>query len=498
MRKIINIALVLALLAGLCVPAAAAGTAFTDVPQGQWYYTWVTKAAQAGWVNGVGGGRYSPNSHVTYSQFAVMLGNAIYPSDMAAQAKTGQWWEPACSVAAQHGLWADTDMQNRPAWNSVANKAIPREQMAQVMYNALVDVGAKLPSYEEYSEVALGIGDIIDTYHDDAVAVCYAMGLLSGNGNGYFNPHDPMTRAQAAVVLCRMYDAVQGTSSDLGKPTQPVETPNTIQVYDGGKMIALRCHVRNEVKDNPQCNCKFYFTIEPKEDYPSVIMPDDNNAVIEGTGDATFEKICFTAPGTYSFRIYEEEGMEHYRYDAREWEVTVTVTGTAGAPVGAVGGQYDVSAYDVPADTNKDGWITEAEVQAVLNQLRVEYPDGSEWGPNTRYPGLPNGAGMGSGTACQGFANMVSDRIFGTLPKYEVTMEDSRVGDYSYNKPANHASIILNDYGKDEFEGVVYPDSYTTVDGNSAGTVFWGMAKFYDEWPAGASGAHIWSRYPQK
>lgn len=45
MRKIINIVLVLTLLAGLCVPAAAAGTTFTDVPQGQWYYTWVTKAA---------------------------------------------------------------------------------------------------------------------------------------------------------------------------------------------------------------------------------------------------------------------------------------------------------------------------------------------------------------------------------------------------------------------------------------------------------------------
>lgn len=34
MRKIINIALALTLLAGLCVPAFAAGKTFTDVPAG--------------------------------------------------------------------------------------------------------------------------------------------------------------------------------------------------------------------------------------------------------------------------------------------------------------------------------------------------------------------------------------------------------------------------------------------------------------------------------
>lgn len=491
MRKIINIALVLALLAGLCIPAFAAGKTFTDVPAGNWAYSFVQRAADQGWVSGVGGGRYSPNSHVTYSQFAVMLGNAIYPSDMAAQAKTGQWWEPACSVAAQHGLWADTDMQNRPAWNSVANKAIPREQMAQVMYNALVDVGAKLPSYEEYSEVALGIGDIIDTYHDDAVAVCYAMGLLSGNGNGYFNPHDPMTRAQAAVVLCRMYDAVRGTSSDLGKPTQPVETPNTIQVYDGGKMIALRCHVRNEVKDNPQCNCKFYFTIEPKEEYSGVLMPDDDTAVIEGTGDATFEKICFTAPGTYSFRIYEEEGMEHYRYDAREWELTVTVTGTAGAPAGALGGQYDTSVYTVPADANKDGWLTEDEVAAVIAQIQEEYPVGTPWGEDKFYrgSGWPNG-----GYACAAFAQMASDRIFGDLPTRVLRdVYSIRIGDVTKSTTPHWAMVRkLWWYDEDPAQGAVYD-----IAGNVGGEIGLGVDAFGDlDASLKRGGLTIWTRYP--
>ena len=389
-KRVLSALLAVALMAGLTVQAMAAETTFVDVSADKWYYTWVTKAASQGWVSGIGGGKFDPNGKVTYCQFATMLNRALYSNEFDAQPKGEYWWTPACEVADRHGLFADTDMASRSSWTSVANKPMEREEMAQMMYNALSDVGAKLPTYEEYTEVAMGIGDIIDTDNYDAVATCYAIKLLTGTGNGNFDPHSPMTRAQAAVVLCNVYGYVTGDVT--GSTTTPNEPEKPTQT------------------DTPR-------------------------------------------------------------------------------PAAAGG---------VPADANKDGWITEAEVQAVLAQLRVEYPDGSEWGPNTRYPGLPNGAGMGSGTACQGFANMVSDRIFGTLPKYEVTMEDSRVGDYSYNKPANHASIILNDYGKDEFEGVVYPDSYTTVDGNSAGTVFWGMAKFYDEWPAGASGAHIWSRYPQK
>ena len=388
----------LGLCVSLCTTALASGQTFSDVPEGQWYYAWVTKAAQAGWVSGVGGGRYEPGKAVTFSQFSVMLGKALYADDLASQPKGEYWWTPACEVADRHGLFVDTDMASRSSWNSVANKPMEREEMAQMMYNALNDVNAKLPSYEEYTEVAMGIGDIIDTDNYDAVATCYAIKLLTGTGNGNFDPHSPMTRAQAAVVLCNIYGYV------TGDVTGSTTTPN-----------------------------------EP--DKPT--QPD------------------------------------------------------APRPAGAVGGRYDTSTYDVPADTNKDGWITEAEVQAVLNQLRVEYPDGSEWGYTTRYPGRPDGKGMGSGTACAGFAKMVSDRIFGTLPKYEVKMENSRVGDYCCDTPANHDSIILNDYGKNVFEGVNYPDSYTTVDGNfDPGIVLWDNANYYAEWPAGAPGAHIWTRYP--
>ena len=232
MRKIIHITLILALLIGLCTPAFAVGKTFADVPTGNWAHSYIQRAADQGWVSGVGGGKFTPNSHVTYAQFALMLSKALYTNDINSQPKGAQWWTAGCEVADRHGLFADTDMANRNGWNAVAGKPIEREQMAQMMYNALMDVGARLPSYEEYSEVALGINDIIDCDNDDAVAVCYAIGLLSGIGGGYFGPHDPMTRAQAAVVLCKIYDVAQGTGGNPNpdQPTIPTETRGIVGV----------------------------------------------------------------------------------------------------------------------------------------------------------------------------------------------------------------------------------------------------------------------------
>ena len=414
MRKIINIVLILALLTGLCVPALAATPTptFTDVSSDKWYYTWVTKAAQQGWVSGVGDGRFDPEGSVTFAQFALMLDRALYPDDIDSQPAGAQWWTAACEVAAKHGLFPITDMAIRDNWPAVANTPIEREQMAQMMYNALVDKGIKLPSYEEYSAAAKRIADIADVDNYVAVTTCYTIGLLNGNDSGNFAPRAPMTRAQACVVLCNIYGYVTGDvtgGTTPGQPTQPVDPVNPVDPVD---------------------------PVDP-------VQPD------------------------------------------------------VPRPAGAVGGRYDVNSYDVPADSNKDGWITEAEVQAVLAQLREEYPHGTPWGRDTRYPGRPDGKGMGGGTACQGYAYMVSDRIFGTLPAYYVSLEETRVGDIMDDGPANHVNIILNDYGKDMFEGVIYPESYTTTDGNVSGKVVWDKVLFYDEWPAGTSRTYIRSRYPK-
>lgn len=365
---------------------------FGDVSADKWYYTWVTKAAQAGWVSGVGGGRYEPNKSVTYSQFAVMLDRALYADDMAAQPAGAYWWTSACEVAAKHGLFVDTDMANRSDWTAVANKPIEREQMAQMMYNALTDLGVELPSYEEYTEVAMGIGDIIDCDNYDAVATCYAIKLLNGTGNGNFDPHSDMTRAQAAVVLCNIYGYVTGDVT--GSTTTPNEPEKPAQT------------------DVPR-------------------------------------------------------------------------------PAGALGGHYDTSVYTVPADANKDGWLTEDEVAAVIAQIMEEYPVGTPWGNDKTYKSA-NWPWGGSG--CAAFAMMSSDRIFGDLPvRKQMNVYNIRIGDAIENTTPHWAMVRkLWWYDEDPAQGAAYD-----IAGNVGGEIGLGVDAFGElDASLKRGGLTIWTRYP--
>lgn len=401
-KKLLKLAVALALCLGLTVPTCATSRTFTDVPAGAWYSEWVEKAVAGGLISGYSDERFGPNDNVTYTQLVVMLLHALSPQESVQP--SSPWWMAYVEAADSYGILDETNMEQRSDWANFAERPITREQMAQMVYNTMeaadpmAGKGLSLrTSAEEIPDYLSGESDF-DPKTSHAVLVCHARKLLSGDANGYFHPKDPMTRAEAAVVICRV-------SANVGRPV--------------------------------------------------------------------------SAP------------------------VADLADGPAERPAGAVGGQYDIARYDVPADTNKDGWITEAEVQVVLDQLKIEYPDGSPWDLNTRYPGRSDGKGMGAGTACGGFANMVSDRIFGTLPAYYVPLEKTRVGDIMIDGPANHANICLTNYGTlfkwDEYR----PDAYETLDGNSSGKVSWGddprcSVWFYEDWPTRTPGTDIWSRYPKE
>ena len=58
--------------------------------------------------------------------------------------------------------------------------------------------------------------------------------------------------------------------------------------------------------------------------------------------------------------------------------------------------------------------------------------------------------------------------------------------------------------GKGTYEGVVYPESYTTVDGGfkrdggKSCAVYWGMVSSYADWPTRDIEASVYSRYPRE
>ena len=54
--------------------AASGSPTFSDVPTTHWAYSYVERAADNGWVNGVGNGKFGVDQQVTYGELALMLG----------------------------------------------------------------------------------------------------------------------------------------------------------------------------------------------------------------------------------------------------------------------------------------------------------------------------------------------------------------------------------------------------------------------------------------
>ena len=132
---------------------------------------------------------------------------------------------------------------------------------------------------------------------------------------------------------------------------------------------------------------------------------------------------------------------------------------TTERPADAVGGQYDTSVYTVPADANKDGWITEAEVQARIEELKTQYVPGTLWNDASIWGTDPTSADgyvrnglhsytskvLGNGTGCAGWALLLSDRIFGNLPTRQFSdVHSLRPGDVIGDTVTPHWVVYMN------------------------------------------------------
>lgn len=73
------LAVAMAMAFGLGVPALATGPSFTDVPESYWGYADIEAVAAAGYMNGTGGGAFSPEMKVSVAQFLTLLGRLVFP-----------------------------------------------------------------------------------------------------------------------------------------------------------------------------------------------------------------------------------------------------------------------------------------------------------------------------------------------------------------------------------------------------------------------------------
>ena len=203
-QRVVLVLLALSLLCGaLTATAAAADTAYTDVPSGSWAAEYIEKARELGLMNGVGSGRFGYGSTVTNAQFAQMLCNILgWELTTPAQAtfsdvQPGSWYYAAVETAYANGAFsaAATFRPDTP---------ITRSAMAEAFVRAL-----GLESAAELEETQPSLFTDVTGDHG-YINVAKHIGLLQGKSAMAFDPDATAKREEAATLLVRFYESYCG------------------------------------------------------------------------------------------------------------------------------------------------------------------------------------------------------------------------------------------------------------------------------------------------
>lgn len=226
--RLAAIALLLVLTTTTIGPLMAAPTQFSDVPVSFWAYEQINRCVEDGIVGGYPDGTFKPTNPVSYGAFSIMLARAFYASELAGYSDQGTATGEA--IMNKHGILSGTSRSS-----ASIGASLPREDMAQVMYNILVDKGAKIPSASEYTKAMNSMSDYnaISGNCCRSVLVCYTLGLLGGQSDGSFGPKNPMNRAQGCVVINRLRDYMGNTTEQPVDPVDPVNPSEPPEVTDG-------------------------------------------------------------------------------------------------------------------------------------------------------------------------------------------------------------------------------------------------------------------------
>ncbi|KGG80951.1 hypothetical protein Y919_03335 [Caloranaerobacter azorensis H53214] len=156
-------------------------------------------------IDGVDDKNFAPNDNVTRAQFVKMLVNALDLKYGKKEVKfkdvsDGTWYERPVKIAASLGIVEGYNEMFNP------NGEITREEMAVMIVRAL-----KLVAPEEdciIDAVFKDENDISD-WAKEAVKVAASRGLVEGVGGNRFAPKESATRAQAAVIIYRLFNILR-------------------------------------------------------------------------------------------------------------------------------------------------------------------------------------------------------------------------------------------------------------------------------------------------
>ena len=184
---------------------------YKDVADSDWFYDCVKYVTDNGLMNGTATTAFSPNATMTRAMFVTVLGRmadvntADYPASLFEDVAKNSYYAAYVAWAAENSIVTGmSDTSFAPDLN------LTREQLCVILTRYLTSIGVELEPEQDAEEFA--DADTISGWAVDAVAACRAAGLISGRGDGIFDPAAPSSRAEVATIFMRLENLLPTTA----------------------------------------------------------------------------------------------------------------------------------------------------------------------------------------------------------------------------------------------------------------------------------------------
>jgi len=180
------------------ITSTAASKHFTDMGDHTWAAPAVDYLYENGVTKGVTATGYGPQRHITRADFVLMLCRAFHFGGASgysfADVPTDAYYADAVASAKRLGI------VNGYGGNFNPTGEITRQDAMVIIKNALDVAGWKVDSASTAILGRFPDGTSVSSYAREAVSTLVQLGAVNGN-NGMLYPHNPITRAEAAMIL---------------------------------------------------------------------------------------------------------------------------------------------------------------------------------------------------------------------------------------------------------------------------------------------------------
>ena len=197
-------ALVVPLEAGATVKLVDKSVDFADAAQAAWAGDAIAFVSSHELFQGTGEGSFSPNQPMNRAMLVTVLHRleSKPQAGVAAQfadVDSGAYYTEAVAWASESGIVTGTGAGFDP------DAPISREQLATILYRYMAKQGVQA---EQGDLSAFADGGAVSPWAQEAMGYAVGAGLMTGKEGGVLDPQGTATRAEVAVVLRRLVEAM--------------------------------------------------------------------------------------------------------------------------------------------------------------------------------------------------------------------------------------------------------------------------------------------------